>query len=173
MSRNLLLLLLAASMGCGSLLNGTRDFAKEASTRAKELGILLADAPAKAMSVQDARESAKDGEEIFITGRIGGDADPWVNGRAAFQIVDSSLIPCNERKHGGCPTPWDYCCSRNELPKAVATIKFLDKAGNTISTDAREWLGVKELLRITVEGQAKRDESGNLTVIAHAVHFSQ
>jgi hypothetical protein len=145
----------------------------KATARAKASGFLLASVPTKVQSVIEARADAKDGDEITITGRIGGSTDPWVNGRAAFQIVDNSLIPCNEREHGGCPTPWDYCCLRNRLPAASATIKFVDSNGETLSTDARQLLGAKELLHVTIQGQAKRDSAGNLTVLAQGIHFSR
>ena len=36
--------------------------------------------------------------------------------------------------------------------------------------DARELLGVKELQTLVVQGQAKRDDGGNLTILAQQVH---
>jgi hypothetical protein len=36
--------------------------------------------------------------------------------------------------------------------------------------DARELLGVKELQTVVVKGKAKRDEQGNLTVLASGVY---
>lgn len=165
------LMLMAVVVGCGGLHEGA-DSAQLAVSQPKKLGILIEAMPSNAKGVIETRADAKDGETVVITGRIGGQTDPWVSGRAAFQIVDTSLIPCNEREHGGCPTPWDYCCLRHKLPTATATIKFVDAEGNTISTDAREYLGVKELLRITIEGQAKRDEAGNLTVLARGIHIN-
>jgi hypothetical protein len=53
----------------------------------------------------------------------------------------------------------------------MATIKFVDDQGQTIATDARDLLGVKELQRVTVRGRAKRDEAGNLTVLASGIHI--
>ena len=85
--------------------------------------------------------------------------------RAAFLIVDPSRIPCSERKSDTCKTPWDYCCE-TDLAKSKATIKFVDDAGKTLANDARQLLNVKELQTVVVKGQAKRDEAGNLTVLA-------
>jgi hypothetical protein len=92
--------------------------------------------------------------------------DPWVEGRAAFSIVDQTLIPCSERPGDSCTTPWDYCCDTDRLPQSLATIKFVDGQGKTLSTDARKLLGVKELQIVVVKGKAKRDDAGNLTVVA-------
>jgi hypothetical protein len=107
-----------------------------------------------------------DGDDIVVTGRIGGAVDPWVEGRAAFSIVDQTLVPCSERSGDSCKTPWDYCCDTDRLPQSLATIKFVDDQGKTISTDARKLLGIKELQTVVVKGKAKRDEAGNLTVLA-------
>jgi hypothetical protein len=133
---------------------------------------LLSEAPADAKPVVEVREAAKDGDEVTITGRIGGSEDPWVKGRASFSIVDPSLLPCSEKGDDGCPTPWDYCCDSDRLPQSMATIKIVDDAGQTVSQDAKSLLGVKELARVTIRGQAKRDEAGNLTVLAKQIHVA-
>ena len=70
---------------------------------------LLAEEPGDATNVIAVRENAKDQDEVIIVGRIGGSADPWVNGRAAFSIVDLSLKSCKECGSHDCPKPWDYC----------------------------------------------------------------
>ena len=59
------------------------------------------------------------------------------------------------------------------LAASKATIKFVDEAGQTLPTDARELLGVKELERVTIRGQAKRDEAGNLTVLARQIYIKR
>ncbi len=133
---------------------------------------LLAEEPAGAKGVTQVRQDAKDGDAIVVVGRIGGDVKPWVDGRAAFWIVDPSLRACGEGgDEDNCKTPWDYCCTpKEELAKAMATIKFVDEAGHTIATDSREFLGLKELQTVVVRGTAKRDADGNLTVIATGVY---
>ncbi len=142
----------------------------QTSSSAPDSRLLLKEQPSDAKHVIDARKDAKDGDEIVVTGRIGGDVDPWVKGRAAFLIVDPSLVPCSEREGDSCPTPWDYCCDTDRLADAKATIKFVNEAGDTLPTDARQLLGVKELQYVTVRGQAKRDEAGNLTVLAKGIY---
>jgi hypothetical protein len=70
---------------------------------------LLTAEPSGGNDVIKAREAAKDGNEIVIIGRIGGSANPWVDGRAAFSIVDPSLKSCDEAGSHKCPKPWDFC----------------------------------------------------------------
>ena len=134
------------------------------TTTAPQTELLLDTQPMDAQPVGDVREVAEDGMEVAIVGRIGGDANPWVDGRAAFTIVDPKVEPCQPDE--GCPTPWDYCCSTDQLPKNRALIKFVTSAGDTLEEDARKLLGVKELQTVVVKGKARRDEAGNLTVVA-------
>jgi len=130
---------------------------------------LLADEPAEAKSIVDARESSQDGEEVTLVGRIGGSVSPFIAGRAAFTVVDTLFIPCSERESDSCQTPWDYCCDTDRLPKGTAMVKLVDDQGKTIPLDAKTQLGMKELQTVIVRGKAKRDEAGNLTVLAPAV----
>lgn len=132
---------------------------------------VLAAEPAGAKSVIALRKDAKDGDRVVIVGRIGGDKNPWIEGKAGFWIVDTSFKPCNEKEDDACPTPWDYCCdSSQELAKGTATIKFVDEQGKTLNVDARKLLDLKELNTVVVEGRAKRDIEGNLVVLASGVY---
>ena len=51
---------------------------------------LLTSEPEGAQEVIAARESAADGDDVLVVGRIGGGANPWIEDRAAFKIVDNS-----------------------------------------------------------------------------------
>ena len=70
---------------------------------------LLDTEPEGAIGVIKTREEAEDQDDVVIVGRIGGSADPWIEGRAAFSIVDSSLKSCAEIGSDNCPKPWDFC----------------------------------------------------------------
>lgn len=140
----------------------------ETSTSAAGLSSLVVKAePAGAIPVGTARTQVKDGEAVVLTGRIGGSAQPFISGAAAFTIVDPSVKWCAEAE--GCPTPWDYCCTQNEVRENIATVKIVDAAGGLVSGDARQMLGVKELSLIVVAGRAERDAAGNLAVRAEQV----
>jgi len=165
-------LAIATVIGCGTTATPTGTTATPVT--APDARYVLADEPVDAQPVIAVRKDAKDGDEVTITGRIGGDVDPWVKGRASFLIVDPSLIACSERPGDSCETPWDFCCDdASHLNQSKATIKIVDDKGDTVATDARELLGVKELATVTIRGQAKRDEAGNLTVLAKSVYVKR
>ncbi len=134
----------------------------------------LAAEPAGAKGVKEARDDNSNNEqEVTLVGRIGGDVNPWIEGQAAFLVVDSALKPCNEKADEACPTPWDYCCDANLLPAHKAMVKVVDANGKTVATDTKKLLGIKELQTVVVHGRAKRDEAGNLTVLADGVFVRQ
>jgi hypothetical protein len=139
------------------------------STAETESTMLLKQEPAGAVDVLALRKDAKDQDDVVVVGRIGGRRDPWVKGTAAFPIVDRSLRPCDEIPGDTCPTPWDYCCEA-DLPDATVLVTFVDSSGRVIKEDPRELLNVKELQTVVVQGKAKRDEAGNVTVLASKIH---
>ena len=129
---------------------------------------VLKEEPKDAQDVKSALEKAADKDTIAVVGRIGGSEKPWIDGMAAFTIVDTSLEPCPADE--GCETPWDYCCDVGALKTATTLVKVVDTDGKTVPTDARELLGVKELSTVVVHGRAQKDESGNLTVLADGIY---
>ena len=70
---------------------------------------LMAAEPEGAAGVIQVRQAAQDQDDVVIVGRIGGSENPWIDGRAAFSIVDPSLKSCAEIGSDQCPKPWDYC----------------------------------------------------------------
>ena len=134
---------------------------------------LVAQEPEGAQNVITVREAAEKGDDVLIVGRIGGGANPWVEGRAAFTLVDQSLRACSDIPGDQCQTPWDYCCETPRLPTSTALVKVVDENGELIKSDARELLNVKELDTVVVKGKAQRDDSGNLTVLAQGVYVKK
>ena len=134
---------------------------------------VLAEEPGEVNTVIDARKSASDDDEVVLIGKIGGSENPWIEGRAIFTLVDESLKSCDQIPGDNCPVPWDYCCATDKLKDASALIKVVDENGQPIKTDARELLGVRELTRVVVKGKAKRDDAGNLTVLASSVFIKK
>lgn len=156
------LMLTLAAIGCGG---GGSDGPVASAAGASYLS---SERPQDAKDVGEARKSSKNDETISVVGRIGGSTDPFVAGAAVFTIVDPAIPYCAEDE--GCPTPWDYCCETDKLKDNMAMIKLVDANGQPVTTGARELLGVKELNTVVVSGKAKRDEQGNLTVLAEKVH---
>lgn len=135
---------------------------------AKSSEHLLGSEPEGALGVCDVRASTED--EVVVVGRIGGQADPWVEGAAAFVLVDTALVPCNERPGDNCPVPWDYCCDdASTLNDSKLLVQVVDADGRLIETAARDLLGVKELDTVVIRGRAERDEAGNVTVLAQGL----
>lgn len=141
-----------------------------AGTSTVDAKYIMTEEPDGAEDVIAVRESAKDGDEILITGRIGGEMKPIVDGLVAFKIVDHSLNACSDIEGDNCATPWDYCCETDKLPGATAFVELHDKDGNLVKGDAKEILNVKELSTVVVKGKAERDDAGNLTVVAESVY---
>ncbi|MFP6751723.1 MAG: hypothetical protein VB855_08605 [Pirellulaceae bacterium] len=129
---------------------------------------LLTSQPADPLEVKELLGQAKDGDQVMVIGRIGGEKDPWVEGLAMFNLVDSSLVPCNEIPGDKCPFPWDYCCDPN-VAASRTLVEIVDKKGKTVAEDARRLLSVTELQTIVVKGTARKDEDGNVTLIATGI----
>lgn len=158
-----------AIVGCGKSSSNSADNQKNSVDGSK---YLLTAEPTGAQEVIQARKNAKDGDDIVIVGRIGGEK-PWVKGRAAFTVVDNSLKACSDRPGDECKTPWDYCCETEKLPTSTALVKVIDADGKLVAADAKSLLDVKELSTVFVKGKAKRDDAGNLTVLATGVYVKK
>jgi hypothetical protein len=133
---------------------------------------LLAEEPAGAQDVVAVRADAKNDDEIVVAGRIGGAVNPWVDGLAAFTLVDASAKACGETEDDTCPTPWDFCCEPG-LGKKKISVEFVDEQGTVVAADAKTLLGVKELDSVVIRGKARRDEAGNITVLATGLYVKK
>ncbi|MHB8973127.1 MAG: hypothetical protein ACYC4N_22015 [Pirellulaceae bacterium] len=160
-----LVTLVIAAAGCSQGSNSSGEASSEAGVAAVASSYRLTSEPTGAQDVKAARSVVKDGENVVVVGRIGGDRNPWIEGMAAFTIVDLALKPCED----GCGTPWDYCCDLADLPASKVVVKIVDDQGRAVQTDSRKLLGVKEMQTVVTRGKAKRDEAGNLTVLASGV----
>jgi hypothetical protein len=153
------------AVGCGPTKVATVSNAAGMQSSSKYVATIEPDG---AMPVGEAREKTEDGQEVTLVGLIGGSSKPFVDGLAAFTIVDAKVPYCADDE--GCPTPWDYCCQTEAVKENIATIKVLDEAGKLVSGDAKAMLNVKELSTVVIQGKAKRDDLGNLTVAASKVY---
>jgi len=133
---------------------------------------VLAEKPEGAIGVREARENTKDGDEVVIVGRVGGSKDPWIEGRAAFQVADESLRPCNEIPGDKCPYPWDYCCDP-DLKECVTLVTIVDDQGKAVKSGAKELFELKELDTVVVTGKVKSDDAGGFEILATGFHKAQ
>ncbi len=160
--------MIVAVVGC------TQESAEQTSASSVDGAMFtLSNEPEGAKEVIQVREDAEDGDEVVIVGRIGGGENPWIDDRAAFTIVDNSLRACSDIPGDGCKKPWDYCCETPKLPTSTALVKVVDESGDLVQTDARQLLNVEELSTVVVRGKAKRDDDGNLTVLASGVYVKK
>jgi hypothetical protein len=130
-------------------------------------------APADAMQIHIARESAQPGSEITLTGRVMGRAKPFVDGRAALVLGDRTILtPCNEKPDDACATPWDVCCdSAEDKRKGTATIQIVGADGRVISQSLRGMHGLVELSTVTVHGTVAEGSSDEALIVnASAIH---
>ena len=160
--------LIALAIGCGGSEDAT-SLPGDATSDSGANSQYVADSePAGAIPVGEARKNVKDEESVTLVGIVGGSAKPFVDGLAAFTIVDPKVPYCAADE--GCPTPWDYCCTTDQVKDNIATVKVVDDAGSPVGSDARSLLNVEELSTVVVQGKAQRDEQGNLSVLASKVY---
>src|SRR5258708_7856878 len=111
---------LPLSLGCGQVSKSKSDSTSINSISLSGTDCVLSAEPVESKGVIEVRKVAKDGDEVVITGRVGGSTEPIVKGRASFTIVDTSFVACSEREGDDCKTPWDFCCeSREDLAKGT------------------------------------------------------
>jgi hypothetical protein len=159
------------AVGCSKTVPQPAQTGAADAAKAPESAYLLTEKPADAQGVALARKNEAGDDEVTVEGLIGGSEAPFVEGMAAFTIVDPAVQPCSADE--GCPMPWDYCCNTDQLKDSMAMVKIVGADGKTVSKDARELLGVKELSKVVVRGKAKQDEQGNLTVLADKVYVAK
>ncbi len=87
---------------------------------------VLASAPEGAISITEAKATAKEGDTVVIRGRIGGRHSPITADSPVFTIMDLALPYCGQHEDDGCPTPWDYCCETpSTIGENAATVQIV------------------------------------------------
>lgn len=130
---------------------------------------LLSEEPDGAVGVIAARESAQDGAPLVLVGRVGGSVNPWIDGRAAFMLLDASMSVVAE---GEDSAEGELCtgdCCATERLACTTLVKVVDAGGQVVQVDSRKLLGLKESDMVVVEGTAKKDKSGNFSMLATRV----
>ncbi len=130
---------------------------------------LLSEEPDGAVGVIAARESAEDGAPLVIVGRVGGSANPWIDGRAAFMLLDASMSVVAEGKDSAEGELCTGDCCATERLACTTLVKLVDAGGQVVPVDSRKLLGLKESDMVVVEGTAKTDKSGNFSMLANRV----
>lgn len=158
------------SVGCGS---STTDKPVSQATPISfnSAKYALADEPDGAIGVIAARSSSKDGEPIVVVGRVGGAANPWIEGRAAFMMLDASKsVVANGKESNGNEVCLGDCCAL-ERAACTALVTVVDENGQVLPVDSRRLLQIAENDMILVKGKVKKDETGNFAVLADGVYI--
>jgi hypothetical protein len=120
--------------------------------------------------VIEARESAQNEDAVVVVGRIGGAVNPWIEGRAAFMLLDASVQLVDDGTEC-CDNEicLDDCCA---VDRAASTmlVKVVDDAGRVLTADARQLLGVAVDDVVVVRGKTSKDDNGNVAILADGVH---
>lgn len=161
---------LAASSGCGSSSDVQAALTKTA-VDVDGSQFMLAEEPDGAVGVIAAREAAEDGAPLVLVGRVGGSANPWIEGRAAFTLLDASMTVVNE---GEDSAEGEICtgdCCAADRVNCTTLVKIVDEQGRLVPVDARELLGLKEQDMVVLQGTSKKDENGNFIMLAKGVYL--
>ena len=146
--------------------NNASSSAAAASAEPLPANLILAEAPANAKNVGEVVKDAKEGEEVVVTGKVGGRKEPFVAGRALMTVVDANQQSCKDIEGDNCPTPWDFCCvPQNVLAPNLATVQFVGADGKPLKADFTSVNGLKPLSEVVVKGTAQRGPDGKTLVI--------
>lgn len=166
-------LLSTALTGCGG--SSSAEISSEAITPASFDGskYVLTEEPDGAVGVIAARESAEDGDPIVVVGRIGGAANPWIEGRAAFTLLDASKSIVAEGTDSGDAELCTGDCCALERAACTTLVKVVDETGRVLAIDSRQLFDIAANDMVVVRGIVNKDKSGNFVVLADGLHVRQ
>jgi len=160
--------------GCGAKVDDGSQAGSAPSTRESASAIenLLAKSePADAVSIQTLKAGQHADKEVVVTGRIGGRAEPFVDGRAMFMMADLGLKMCvggDER----CATPWDACCEApDEIIASAITVQVKNDLGQIVQADLRSVSGLKPMATVTVRGTVSEQNGQVLVLDAGSIYI--
>ncbi len=163
---------LATTSGCGQA-SGSASSVARTSIDVDGSRFRLSEEPDGAVGVIDARESAEDGAPLVLVGRIGGVGNPWIEGRAAFTLLDASMSVVADGEASGEGELCAADCCATERLSCTTNVKVVDDEGRLIGVDSRELLGVRQADMVVVRGHAKKDKDGNFVMLASGVYVRE
>ncbi len=137
--------------------------------------LFVNEAPPNARAVGELKADAQATGEVVVFGRIGGRAEPFVDGMAAFILADRSMKQCNELHGDTCKKPWDYCCEpRESLAAKTATIQIVDAHGTPLRTAAQGQHGLTPMAEVTIAGTIlPRPDTSVLVINASKIYVKK
>ena len=152
-------------VGCGQPSGPTSE-----QLRAERDKFLLKAEPSGAVGVLDARESLPSTGSVVMVGKIGGTGQPWVDGKAAFVIVDPSCGADAEHCHHGPDDNCPFCAKKQPQSDSLAIVQFVDDRGELLPYGAQSLFELAANQTVVVEGKAKINELGTLVVMASGIY---
>lgn len=121
----------------------------------------------EAKAIHVVRATARPGDSVTVSGRVMGNASPFVEGRAAFILGDPEVLTaCSDIPGDACETPWDNCCdSPEDKKRGIATVQIVDAGGRVLKEGIEGVGGVEKLAALTVSGTVAEGSTGDLLVI--------
>ena len=144
-------LTLAITPGCGE--GGSGKASDQEVTQAIPGDAFMMERPATENMLTEIKRDSMVGEKVVFEARVGGRAEPFIDGMAIFIAADPRLVSCDQRPGDYCTVPQDYCCENGEKLKAgTATIQMVDAKGKTFPVRAEHQGGIASLKTVVVEG---------------------
>ncbi|MBK1830827.1 hypothetical protein JIN77_08830 [Verrucomicrobiaceae bacterium R5-34] len=143
-----------ALSSCGEKKTADNTENPPAATDSSLQSMVLTSAPSGAKQVSEIRQSAKEGDQVVVSGKIIGGATPFVAGRAMMILGDpTKLTSCDLHEGDQCTTPWDVCCDDPDVIKqSIVTVQVLDEEGKPLKEGLKGLGGMKELSKLVVTG---------------------
>lgn len=155
---------LALSGGCSGSDEGSQ--AAKASNAVIPASRFVSERPAGSVMLTDIKASGKVGDTVVVEARVGGRAEPFVDGIAMFIAADPRLVSCDQRPGDHCRIPHDYCCEDpNAMKAGTATIQMVDADGIPYSVGAEGQGGIMPLKTVVVTGViSEKDDQGVMVI---------
>ena len=143
---------------------GTAGGSQKSDAPAPFDALALASEPAGAKPLGEVIAAQQGSGPVVARGRVGEDG----GGSSWFTLVDPSLKDCIQIGDE-CKTPWDYCCTPNDVKKQQMANVELRVAGELVEHAVLGWRGLDHLKDVVVAGQATKDSAGNVTIVATGI----
>jgi len=133
-------------------------------------GLMLAAAPEGAKDVAAAKKGVKEGDEVILRGRVGGDAKVFVGG--TMLMMDASMQSCDMKPDDHCETPWDYCCDAPEtIQQNRALIQVVGADGKPLKATLEGRISPLDM--VIVKGKVQKADEKNFIVNASGIYIEQ
>jgi hypothetical protein len=136
---------------------------------------LLTQEPNGVEGVLDVQEEYTEPRDVVLVGQIGGVANPWSPGKAAFILADP--ITLSEFTASGsehvCDDPGCKFCQRKKISKlkeGLAAVEFRAADGRVVPIDARQLFSLSDSQMVVVRGKIEVNDLGCLVVAADGLY---